>query len=116
MRAVTWDAQFSPLDGRTLAGRHRAMAGGRMIFDRQIDGRAERGRAAIGTRREVRLVSADLAAPGAERLPDAVLFRTRSGKACRCQVVARLRDGARACVSTKQATPLRRALASLPCW
>src|SRR5262249_11372513 len=73
----------SPVDVRTLAERHRAIVGGRMIFDRQIEGRAKTGRAAIGTlsRRTERLVSAYLAALGAERLPDAVLFRTRSGKA-----------------------------------
>jgi hypothetical protein len=81
--AVAWDTQFSPVDVRTLAERHRAVAGGRLIFDRQIDGRAKTGRAAIGTlsRRTERLISAYLSALGAERLPDAVLFRTRSGKA-----------------------------------
>jgi hypothetical protein len=81
--AVAWDTQFSPIDVRTLAERHRAVADDRMIFDRQVDGRAKTGRAAIGTlsRRTEQLVSAYLAALGTERLPDAVLFRTRSGKA-----------------------------------
>jgi hypothetical protein len=81
--AVAWDTQFSPIDVRTLAERHRAMIGGRMIFDRQVEGRAKTGRAAIGTLspRTERLVSRYLADLGAEGLPDAVLFRTRSGKA-----------------------------------
>jgi hypothetical protein len=76
--AVAWDTQFSPVDVRTLCERHRALAAGRLIFDRQADGRAKTGRAAIGTvsRRTERLLSAYLAT---ERLPDAVLFRSRSG-------------------------------------
>jgi hypothetical protein len=59
----------------TLQERHRAASGGRLVFDRQADGRAKTGRAAIGTvsRRTERLVSEYLA--GTERLPDAVLFR-----------------------------------------
>jgi hypothetical protein len=39
--AVAWDTQFSPVDIRTLLGRHRAFVGGRLIFDRQIDGRVK---------------------------------------------------------------------------
>jgi hypothetical protein len=39
--AVAWDTQFSPVDIRTLLGRHRAFVGGRPIFDRQIDGRVK---------------------------------------------------------------------------
>jgi hypothetical protein len=79
--AVAWDTQFSPVDVRTLRERHRGDAGGRLIFDRQADGRAKTGRAAIGTlsKRTERLVSAYLAELGTERLPDAALFRTRSG-------------------------------------
>jgi hypothetical protein len=81
--AVAWDTGFSPVDVRTLAERHRAVAGGRMIFDRQNDGRTKTGRASIGTlsHRTERLVGAYLAGLGTERLPDAMLFRTRSGKA-----------------------------------
>ena len=77
--AVAWDTQFSPVDARTLRERHRAVAGGRLIFDRQADGRAKTGRAAIGTlsRRTERLVSEYLT--DTERLPDAVLFRMRAG-------------------------------------
>jgi hypothetical protein len=77
--AVAWDTQFSPVDVRTLRERHRADFGGRLIFDRQADGRAKTGRAAIGTvsRRTEKLVSAYLS--GTERLADAVLFRMRSG-------------------------------------
>lgn len=83
--AVSWDTGFSPVDVRTLAERHRAVAGGRLIFDRQDDGRTKTGRAAFGTlsRRTERLVDAYLAGLGTERLPDAVLFRTRTGKAYR---------------------------------
>jgi hypothetical protein len=64
---------------RVLQERHRTLSGGRLVFDRQADGRAKTGRAAIGTvsRRTERLVSEYLA--GVERLPDAVLFRMRSG-------------------------------------
>jgi hypothetical protein len=55
----SWDAQFSPVDVRTLAGRHRVILVGRLIFDRREDGRTKTCRAAIGTisRRIERLVS-----------------------------------------------------------
>jgi hypothetical protein len=77
--ATAWDTQFSPVDVRTLQERHRAYADGRLVFDRQTDGRAKTGRAAIGTvsRRTERLVTTYLA--GTERLPGAVLFRMRTG-------------------------------------
>jgi len=79
--AVAWDTQFSPVDVRTLTARHRAVVGGRLIFDRQADGRAKTGRAAIGTLspRTERLVAAYLATLRIELHPDAALFRTRSG-------------------------------------
>jgi hypothetical protein len=79
--AVAWDTQFSPVDVRTLRERHRAIVGGRLIFDKQVDVRAKTGRAALGTlsRRTERLVSVYLAALGAERHPEAILFRNRSG-------------------------------------
>jgi hypothetical protein len=79
--AVAWDTQFSPVDVRTLAARHRANIGGRLVFDRQADGRAKTGRAAIGTlsARTERLVSSYLAALQLDLHPDAILFRTRSG-------------------------------------
>jgi hypothetical protein len=81
--AVAWDTQFSPVDVRTLAARHRAQVGGRLLFDRQSDGRAKTGRAAIGTLsvRTERLVSAYLTRLQVDLHPDAVLFRTRSGAA-----------------------------------
>lgn len=81
--AVAWDTQFSPVDVRTLAARHRATNGGRLIFDRQADGRAKTGRAAIGTisPRTEKLVSAYLSTLAIELHPDAILFRTRSGSA-----------------------------------
>jgi len=79
--AVAWDTQFSPVDVRTLAARHRVSSGGRLIFDRQQDGRIKTGRAAIGTlcRRTERLVTVYLENLGAELHPDAILFRNRSG-------------------------------------
>jgi hypothetical protein len=79
--AICWDTQFSPVDARTLRSRHRVVDRGRLIFDRQQEGRTKTGRAAIGmvSRRTERLVSAYLDALGAELLPDAVLFRNRSG-------------------------------------
>jgi hypothetical protein len=81
--AVCWDTQFSPVDARTLADRHCAVIGGRLVFDRQADGRTKTGRAAIGTvsKRTERLVSAYLSELGTALLPDAVLFRNRSGAA-----------------------------------
>jgi len=81
--AVCWDTQFSPVDARTLANRHRAVIDARLVFDRQIDGRTKTGRAAIGTvsKRTERLVSAYLSELGTALLPDAALFRTRSGAA-----------------------------------
>jgi hypothetical protein len=79
--AVAWDTQFSPVDARTLAERHRAFVGGRLIFDRQADGRKKTGRAAIGTlsKRTERLVRVYLAGLQVALHPDAILFRTRSG-------------------------------------
>jgi hypothetical protein len=81
--AVAWDTQFSPVDVRTLAARHRATIGGRFVFDRQTEGRAKTGRAAIGTvsPRTERLVKAYLATLAIELHPDAILFRTRTGAA-----------------------------------
>jgi hypothetical protein len=81
--AVAWDTQFSPVDARTLAARHRAQVGGRLVFDLQADGRVKTGRAAIGTlsTRTERLVSVYLAALQVDLHPDAILFRTRSGAA-----------------------------------
>jgi hypothetical protein len=81
--AVAWDTQFSPVDVRTLAARHRAQIGGRLIFDRQAEGRAKTGRAAIGTlsARTERLLITYLAGLQIDLHPDAILFRTRSGGA-----------------------------------
>jgi hypothetical protein len=81
--AIAWDTTFSPVDVRTLAARHCAIADGRVVFDRQVDGRAKTGRAAIGTvsRRTERLVTAYLDRVQVDLLPGAILFRTRSGKA-----------------------------------
>jgi hypothetical protein len=74
--AVAWDTQFRRW---TLQERHRTMPANRLVFDRQVDGRAKTGRAALGTvsRRTERLVSEYL--EGTERLPDAILFRMRAG-------------------------------------
>lgn len=79
--AVAWDTQFSPVDARTLAEKHRAVIGDRMVFDRQADGRVKTGRAAIGTvsERTERLVNSYLAKLLIDLHPEAILFRTRSG-------------------------------------
>jgi hypothetical protein len=79
--AIAWDTQFSPVDVRTLAERHRKLESGRLIFDRREDGRAKTGRPAIGTlsRRSERLVGGYLAKLGVELHPGAMLFRNRSG-------------------------------------
>jgi hypothetical protein len=55
--------------------------GGRLVFDRQAEGRAKTGRAAIGTlsTRTERLVSTYLASLQIDLHPEAILFRTRSG-------------------------------------
>jgi hypothetical protein len=81
--AVAWDTQFSPVDVRTLAARHHATNGGRLVFDRRAAGRAKTGRAAIGTvsPRTEKLVGAYIASLQIELHRDAVLFRTRTGKA-----------------------------------
>jgi hypothetical protein len=52
-----------------------------LIFDRQSDGRAKTGRAAIGTLspRTERLIGTYLSTLGVELMPDAILFRNRSG-------------------------------------
>jgi hypothetical protein len=77
---VASDTQFSPVDVRTLAQRHCTLHAGRLVFDRQADGRTKTGRAAIGTVsvRTERLVQFYLNRLGAELHPDAVLFRNRS--------------------------------------
>jgi hypothetical protein len=79
--ALAWDTQFSPVDVRTLAERHRKMSGGRLFFDRQTDGRRKTGRAAIGTvcPRTERLVTTYIASLKVDLHPDALLFRNRSG-------------------------------------
>jgi hypothetical protein len=55
------------------------MSQDRLIFDRQEDSRAKTGRAALGTvsPRTERLISEYLGA--AQRLPDVMLFRMRTG-------------------------------------
>jgi hypothetical protein len=81
--AIAWDTGFSPVDVRTLAARHRAVVGGSLIFDRQADGRAKTGRAAIGTLspRTERLVTTYLERLQFDLHPDAILFRTRTENA-----------------------------------
>ena len=79
--AVAWDTQFSPLTFGPCASAIARSSGGRLIFDRQADGRAKTGRAAIGTlsRRTERLVSEYL---GRDRsTARCVLFRMRGGLA-----------------------------------
>ena len=83
--AVAWDTQFSPVDVRTLAARHCTRNAGRLVYDRQADGRTKTGRAALGTVsiRAERLVAAYAAQLQIEMHPDAILFRNRSGNAYR---------------------------------
>ena len=79
--AVAWDTQFSPVDVRTLAAHHRRIIANRLVFDRQAEGRAKTGRAAIGTvsPRTEWLVTAYLAHLQIDLHPDAILLRNRSG-------------------------------------
>ena len=88
--AVAWDTQFSPVDVRTLAHRHRTVHAGRMVFDRQADGRTKTGRAAIGTvsTRTERLVLAYLEKLAVDMHPDALLFRNRSGNPYRADTLS----------------------------
>jgi hypothetical protein len=88
--AVAWDTQFSPVDVRTLAQRHRTAHAGRLVFDRQADGRTKTGRAAIGTvsRRTERLVTQYLDQLGVELHRDAILFRNRSGNPYRADTLS----------------------------
>lgn len=88
--AIAWDTQFSPIDVRTLAARHRMLAGNRLIFDRQSDGRTKTKRAAIGTVsfRTERLAIHYVAQLGADLLPEAILFRNRSGEPYREDTLA----------------------------
>jgi len=70
-----------PVDARMLRAPHKAQNSGRLIFDRQEDGRTKTGRAAIGTlsKRTERLVATYLATLGIDLHPEAVLFRNKSG-------------------------------------
>lgn len=79
--AVSWDTLFSPVDVRTLAARHKRIMGDRLHFDRSVEGRAKTGRPALGTvcRRTKALVEAYETKLGTVLLPDAILFRNRSG-------------------------------------
>jgi hypothetical protein len=96
--AVAWDTQFSPVDVRTLRGRHRAIIGGRLVFDRQADGRTKTGRAAIGTlsARTEKLVNAYFTELQIDLHPDGVLFRTRTGNAYGRETLAHDFAGVRA--------------------
>lgn len=81
--AICWDTLFSPVDARTLSGRHMAtMGGGRLWFDRSEEGRQKTGRATLGTitKRTEALIRAYLKEVGYEVTPNAVLFRTKQGR------------------------------------
>jgi hypothetical protein len=88
--AVAWDPQFSPVDARTLAARYCSTIGGKLVFDRQAEGRAKTGRAAIGTvsARTERLVLDYLETLGIDLHPDAILFRNRSGNPYRADTLS----------------------------
>jgi integrase len=79
--AIAWDTGFSPADVRGLRLRHIAQAGGRIIFDKSVEGRQKTKRAAIGTisARTEALCRAYWSGLGVELTADAFLFRTRSG-------------------------------------
>lgn len=83
--AVAWDTQFSPVDVRTLVGRHRQTVAGRLVFDRG-EGRTkteENAEAVLGTlsRRTERLLRWYFGwrFGDSELHPDAHLFLTRGG-------------------------------------
>jgi hypothetical protein len=75
---------------RIGAQRHRALHAGRLVFDRQAEGRTKTGRAAIGTVsvRTERLVIAYIDKLGIDLHPDAVLFRNRSGNPYRADTLS----------------------------
>ncbi|MHA1546433.1 MAG: hypothetical protein ACTSUY_08435 [Alphaproteobacteria bacterium] len=78
--AVAWDTQFSPVDVRCLTPAHSRVDETGPFFEVS---RTKTGAAALGTisRRTQRLIEAYLGEMGAEFLPDAPLFRNRSGGA-----------------------------------
>ena len=80
---VAWDTGFSPVDCRTLRSRHQALdlLTNRLVMDRSHDGRNKTGVAVIGTMSRFgdHLVRRYLLDLGAELVPDAILFRMRTG-------------------------------------
>ena len=74
----------------TTPARHRATIAGRLVFDRQAEGRAKTGRAAIGTvsARTERLVAEYVKVLQVELHPDAMLFRNRSGNPYRADTLS----------------------------
>jgi len=84
--AVAWDTQFAPVDCRTLAPKHwfADKQGPFFVKYRQkVQERDEDAIQAIGTlsNRTAALIKAYLAGLGSEPLPDAPLFRNKSGTA-----------------------------------
>jgi len=83
--AIAWDTQFSPVDCRTLAPRNKGEDRAGMFFVKfrqKTKDTDEDAVEAIGTLcpRTQRLVEAYLASLPAELMPDAPMFRNRSGK------------------------------------
>jgi len=78
--AVAWDTQFAPTDIRKLTPADMTVNRGSLAF---AVARDKSGVAVIGTltRRSERLIQAYLASRPAEALPNAPLFRNRSGRA-----------------------------------
>lgn len=77
--AVAWDTQLSPGDVRKLTPAHMSREGTRTLF--RVD-RSKTGAAALGTlsRRAERVVGDYLKTLAAQPLPNAHLFRNRSGR------------------------------------
>jgi hypothetical protein len=83
--AIAWDTQFSPVDCRLLAPRNKRSDKGGLYFVKyrqKAKDTDEDAVEAIGTlcKRTQRLVDAYLASLPAELLPDAPMFRNRSGR------------------------------------
>lgn len=92
--SIAWDTQFAPVDCRTLAPRHQGEDGNGIYFvklRRKIQGTDENAVEAIGTlsRRSQRLIAAYVAGLATQLLPDAPMFRNRSGRAYTKDTLAR---------------------------
>jgi hypothetical protein len=83
--AIAWDTQFSPVDCRTLAPRNRGEDSGGIFFVKyrqKVQDTDEDAVEAIGTlsKRTQRLIEAYLKSLPTELMPDAPMFRNRTGR------------------------------------